>query len=57
MTVILYHMHILYIYITHNINCHDEIVIFLAKTLGLRLINSKRQWQWQVTVAEMTCAL
>jgi hypothetical protein len=32
-TIILYHMHILYIYITHNINCHDGTVICFAKTL------------------------
>jgi hypothetical protein len=33
MTVTLYHMHILYIYTTHNINCHDRTVIRFAKTL------------------------
>ena len=33
MTVTLYHMHILYIYITYNINCHDETIICFAKTL------------------------
>jgi hypothetical protein len=33
MTVSLYRMHILYIYITHNINYHDGIVICFTKTL------------------------
>jgi hypothetical protein len=33
MTVTLYHMHILYIYITHNINCHDRTFICFTKTL------------------------
>ena len=33
MTVTLYHMHILYIYITPKTNCHDGIVIGFTKTL------------------------
>ena len=33
MTVTLYHTHLLYIYITHNIKCHDGIVICFAITL------------------------
>ena len=31
MTVALYHMDILYINITHNINCHDGTVIYFTK--------------------------
>ena len=33
MFLTLFHMHMLYIYITLNINCHDKIVICFAKTL------------------------
>jgi hypothetical protein len=31
--VTLYHMHKLYIYITHNINCPDGTAIYFTKTL------------------------
>ena len=33
MFLTLFHMHILYIYITLNIICHDKIVIYFTKTL------------------------